>query len=90
MQAIVKDSVVLTEEGFYEPRLLETEYFKKNREGYYAARQYGLLNPHRNYLRFINLFSEINEFNKEHARIIRSACGKYRPIGMAAKRSSPR
>lgn len=67
MQAIVKDSVVMAEEGFYEPRLLETEYFKKNREGYYAARQFGLLNPHRNYLRFINLFSEIDAFNREHA-----------------------
>ena len=67
MNAIIKDQVVLAEEGFYEPKLLETEYFKKYRESYYYAKQVGLLSPYRNYLRLLNLFSEINGYNKEHA-----------------------
>jgi hypothetical protein len=67
MSAIVKDIVMLAEEGFYEPRLIATEYFKKYREGYYLSRQVGLLNPNRNYIRLINLFAEIDGYNKEHA-----------------------
>jgi hypothetical protein len=67
VNAIVKDSVVLAEERFYEPRLIETEYFKRNREGYYGAKGYGLLNPYRNYVRYLNLFSEIHGYNSAHA-----------------------
>lgn len=64
----VTDIVTDSEKRFAFPDLLKSDYFQKYRDGYYACREQGLLNPHRNYVKLLTYLDEINKYNKQHAK----------------------
>jgi len=64
----VTDIVTDREQQFSFPELLATDYFQKYRKGYYASREQGLLNPHRNYVKLLTYLDEICEYNEQHAK----------------------
>lgn len=66
--AVVTDIVTDREQRFSFPDLLATDYFRRYRKGYYASREQGLLNPHRNYVKLLTYLDEIHEYNKQHAK----------------------
>lgn len=68
MGIIYKDTVQLCEEKFFEPKLLNSDYFKKLRDGYYRSRELGGGNPFRNYLNILGALDKIKSYCPEHAR----------------------
>jgi hypothetical protein len=64
----VTDIVTDRERRFSFPNLLATDYFQKYRKGYYASREQGLFNPHRNYVKLLTYLDEISEYNAQHAK----------------------
>lgn len=65
---ITSDIVTDHEEQFGLPDLLECDYFKKYREGYYAAREVGCLNRYRNYVVLLEDLNDIYGYNEQHAK----------------------
>ncbi len=65
---IVKDFVNQTEDQFVFPDLIHIDYFQKYRRGYYASRENGLLNIHRNYVNLLLYLNDIHEYNEQHAK----------------------
>jgi hypothetical protein len=65
---ISSDVVTQSEQEFPFPKLLVVDYFKKQREGYYAAREHGLLNLYRNYVKLLTFLTEVNEYNPQHGK----------------------
>jgi len=65
---ITSDIVTDLEEQFPINDLLNCGYFKKHRHGYYAARDAGVLNRHRNYVTLLRFLSEIDAYDKQHAK----------------------
>ena len=65
---VSSDAVSDAEGRFPFPKLLTSNYFKKYRHGYYKAREYGALNPHRNYFVLLQFLSEIQEYDVQHAK----------------------
>ena len=64
----VTDIVTDREQQFSFPDLIATDYFQRYRKGYYASREQGLLNPHRNYVKLLTYLDEICEYNEQHAK----------------------
>ncbi len=48
--------------------LLKCEYFKRQRESYYAAREAGCLNRYRNYVTLLEDLEDIHAYNEQHAK----------------------
>jgi hypothetical protein len=48
--------------------LLTCEYFKRQRDGYYAAREAGCLNRYRNYVTLLEDLEDIHAYNQQHAK----------------------
>jgi hypothetical protein len=65
---IASDIVTDHEEQFALTDLLKCDYFKKHRDGYYAARDAGLLNCHRNYVTLLEYLNDIYAYDKQHAK----------------------
>jgi hypothetical protein len=65
---ISSDTVTDHEEQFALTDLLKCDYFKKYRDGYYAARDAGLLNRFRNYVTLLEYLTDIYAYNEQHAR----------------------
>src|ERR1700687_5363009 len=65
---ITSDIVTDHEEQFALTDLLKSDYFKKYREDYYAARDAGLLNRYRNYVTLLQYLSDIHAYNEQHAK----------------------
>ncbi len=65
---ITSDTVTDHEEQFALPDLLKCDYFKKYREGYYAAREAGCLNRYRNYVVLLEDLNDIYHYNEQHAK----------------------
>jgi hypothetical protein len=64
---ITPDIVTEREEQFALNDLLRCAYFKECREQYYAARNAGLLNRYRNYVRLLEYLNDICAYDKQHA-----------------------
>lgn len=64
----VADIVTDHEQQFSFPGLLAIDYFQRYRKGYYASREQGLLNPHRNYVKLLTYLDEICDYNEQHAK----------------------
>ena len=58
----------LEERGFFDQRLLATDYAKRLRELYVEHRSDGFDNPHRNYTRLLFDLTAIFEYNANHGR----------------------
>ncbi len=56
------------ENSFPLSELLETEYFKKYKNGYYRCRDEGCQIGERNYINLLTYLTEIYEYNEQHAR----------------------
>jgi len=65
---ITSDVVTDHEEQFALPDLLKCDYFKRHREGYYAAREAGCLNRYRNYVTLLEDLNDIHAYNEQHAK----------------------
>lgn len=65
---ITSDIVTDHEEQFALKDLLKCDYFQKCREGYYAARNEGVLKRYRNYVVLLEYLSDIHAYNEQHAR----------------------
>lgn len=65
---ITSDIVTDHEQQFALTDLLKCDYFKKYREGYYAARDAGLLNRYRNYVTLLEYLNDIYAYDEQHAR----------------------
>ena len=52
---ITSDAVTERENEFALPELLKCDYFQRQRQGYYKAREAGCLNPYRNYVSLLKL-----------------------------------
>jgi len=65
---ITSDIVTDREDQFALPDLLNCDYFKKYREGYYAAREAGCLNRYRNYVTLLEDLNDIRAYNEQHAK----------------------
>jgi hypothetical protein len=65
---ITSDIVTDREAQFALAGLLTCDYFKKHREGYYAAREAGCLNRHRNYITLLENLNDIHDYNEQHAK----------------------
>ena len=65
---ITSDIVTDHEKQFALNDLLECDYFKKYRHGYYAARDAGVLNRYRNYVTLLHYLNDIYAYNEQHAR----------------------
>ena len=68
MNILIKGPIEFAEENFFDPELIQTEYFLKYRNEYNYCRDNGFLNPYRNYCSIINYFDEIRQYNELHAR----------------------
>ena len=65
---ITSDIVTDHENQFALPDLLRCDYFKRHREGYYAAREAGCLNRYRNYVTLLEDLNDIRAYNEQHAK----------------------
>jgi CRP-like cAMP-binding protein len=65
---ITSDIVTDHEDQFVLPDLLKCDYFKRHREGYYAAREAGCLNRYRNYVTLLEDLNDIRAYNEQHAK----------------------
>jgi hypothetical protein len=65
---ITSDIVTDHENQFALPDLLKCDYFKRHREGYYAAREAGCLNRYRNYVTLLEDLNDIRAYNEQHAK----------------------
>src|SRR3954453_17115650 len=65
---ITSDIVTDHEKRFALSDLLKCEYFKKYRNGYYGAREAGLLNRYRNYVILLQYLDDIFAYNEQHAK----------------------
>lgn len=65
---VAKDFVDQTEDQFVFPDLIQNDYFQKYRHGYYATRDNGFLNQHRNYVNLLLHLNDIHEYNEQHAK----------------------
>lgn len=65
---ITSDIVTERENEFALPDLLKCDYFKRQRQGYYRAREVGCLNPYRNYVTLLEDLDDIHDYNEQHAR----------------------
>lgn len=65
---ITWDIVTDHEDQFALPDLLKCDYFKRHREGYYAAREAGCLNRYRNYVILLEDLNDIHSYNEQHAK----------------------
>lgn len=65
---ITSDIVTDHEQQFALHDLLKCDYFQKQREGYYAARDAGLLNRYRNYVTLLQYLDDIYAYNEQHAK----------------------
>jgi hypothetical protein len=65
---ITSDIVTDHEEQFALGDLLKCDYFKKYRDGYYEARDAGLLNRYRNYVTLLQFLNDIYAYNEQHAK----------------------
>jgi hypothetical protein len=65
---ITSDIVTDHENHFALPDLLQCDYFKRHREGYYAAREAGCLNRYRNYVTLLEDLNDIRAYNEQHAK----------------------
>ena len=65
---VTSDIVTDHEEQFALPDLLTSDYFKRHREDYYAAREAGCLNRYRNYVTLLEDLNDIHAYNEQHAK----------------------
>jgi CRP-like cAMP-binding protein len=65
---ITSDIVTDHENQFALPDLLKCDYFKRHKEGYYAAREAGCLNRYRNYVTLLEDLNDIRAYNEQHAK----------------------
>jgi hypothetical protein len=65
---ITSDIVADWEAQFALAGLLTCDYFKKYREGYYAAREAGCHNRYRNYITLLENLNDIHDYNEQHAK----------------------
>jgi hypothetical protein len=65
---ITSDIVTNQENQFALADLLKCEYFKRQRESYYAAREAGCLNRYRNYVTLLEDLEDIHAYNEQHAK----------------------
>jgi hypothetical protein len=65
---ITSDIVSDTETQFALGSLLRCDYFKKQRDGYYKAREAGCLNRYRNYVTLLQDLNDITDYNEQHAK----------------------
>ena len=65
---ITSDIVTDRENQFALADLLKCEYFKRQREDYYAAREAGCLNRYRNYATLLEDLEDIHAYNEAHAK----------------------
>jgi len=65
---ITSDIITDTEAQFALSGLLECDYLKKYRDGYYKAREAGCLNRYRNYVTLLEDLNDIHAYNEQHAK----------------------
>ncbi|HUA14783.1 MAG TPA: hypothetical protein VMG31_05755 [Verrucomicrobiae bacterium] len=65
---ITSDIVTDREALFALTGILASDYFKKYRDGYYAAIEAGCLNRYRNYITLLENLSDIHDYNERHAK----------------------
>ncbi len=65
---ITSDIVTDREKQFALPDLLKCNYFQRQRQGYYKAREVGCVNNHRNYVTLLEALDEIFAYNEQHAK----------------------
>ncbi len=65
---ITSDILTDYENQFALADLLKCEYFKQQKEDYYAAREAGCLNRYRNYVALLEDLEEIHAYNEQHAK----------------------
>jgi hypothetical protein len=65
---ITSDIVTDTEAQFALSGLLECDYFKRYRDGYYKAREAGCLSRYRNYVVLLEDLNDIHDYNEQHAK----------------------
>jgi hypothetical protein len=65
---ITSDIVTDRESQFALPDLLKCDYFKRHRDGYYAAREAGCLNRYRNYVTLLENLNDVRAYNEQHAK----------------------
>ena len=65
---ITSDIVTYRENQFALPDLLKCDYFKRQRQGYYGAREVGCLNRYRNYVTLLEDLDDIHAYNEQHAK----------------------
>jgi len=65
---ITSDIVTDREKQFALPDLLRCNYFQRQRQGYYKAREVGCVNNHRNYVTLLEALDEIFAYNEQHAK----------------------
>jgi hypothetical protein len=69
MNELVTSDIVADREALFAlTGLLTCDYFKKYREGYYAAREAGCLNHYRNYITLLENLNDIHDYNEQHAK----------------------
>jgi hypothetical protein len=56
------------ESQFALPDLLKCDYFQRQRQGYYGAREAGCLNPYRNYVTLLEDLNDIHAYKEQHAK----------------------
>jgi hypothetical protein len=65
---IMSDVVTDHEDQLALPDLLNCDYFRRHREHYYASREAGCLNRHRNYVTLLEDMNDIRTYNEQHAK----------------------
>jgi hypothetical protein len=65
---ITSDIVTDRENQFALPELLKCDYFKRQRQGYYRARDAGCFNHYRNYVTLLEDLDDIHAYNEQHAK----------------------
>src|ERR1700728_4734878 len=87
---ITSDIVADWEAQFALAGLLTCDYFKKYREGYYAAREAGCLNRYRNYITLLENLNDIHDYNEKPRSPTPRDSAMRQKTGETAKQYSPR